>query len=161
MVFEKATVTPSAEELFFAEFLVQQEQRKSYHDILAIDYRPRAPIFCCVSGVGVGVSAGSSAVWVLVGVVYGAAGVLQVIAGVASLALHAARTHARRYAFAVWVGNVQVAVVMSQGVALVLFSPGAGLPAGASELWRVVVGLLVRGVQFLGGRICWESWLPP
>lgn len=132
MVFEKATVTPSAEELFFAEFLVQQEQRKSYHDILAIDYRPRAPILLC-SGVGVGVSAGSSAVWVLVGVVYGAAGVLQVIAGVASLALHAARTHARRYAFAVWVGNVQVAVVMSQGVALVLFPLGLGSPLARRE----------------------------
>lgn len=61
---------------------------------------------------GGGVGSGSSAVWALVGVLYGVAGVVQVAVGVASLALHLphAHTHARRYIFAAWLGNVQVAI---------------------------------------------------
>ncbi|XP_069172528.1 uncharacterized protein [Procambarus clarkii] len=125
-----AMMITSREKLVIAERLVQPEKLRSYHDIVDYDYRPRKPILLC-SGVGVG--AGSSAVWVLVGVLYGFAGVVQVVAGVASLALQAARTHARKYTLAIWIGNIQVAVVMSQGVALVLFPLGLGSPLARGE----------------------------
>lgn len=44
------------------------------------------------------------------GVLYGVAGVVQVAAGVASLATQAVRSPSRRLAFAIWVSNVQVVV---------------------------------------------------
>ncbi|XP_071530797.1 LOW QUALITY PROTEIN: uncharacterized protein [Panulirus ornatus] len=121
----------SHEEEVVAQFLKRTEDREDYYENIAVDYYyPRAPILLC-SGLGVG--SGSSAVWVLVGVVYGVAGVVQTVAGVASLALNFTHAHARRYTLAIWVGNVQVAVVMSQSVALVLFPLGLGSPLARVE----------------------------
>lgn len=110
------------------------QQPRLQEGLVSTDYRPRPPIFYC-SGVGGGVGSGSSAVWALVGVLYGVAGVVQVAVGVASLAMHLPYLHAhpRRYIFAAWLGNAQVAVVMSQGVALVLFPLGLGSPLARGE----------------------------
>ncbi|XP_045118894.1 uncharacterized protein LOC123508923 [Portunus trituberculatus] len=100
--------------------------------LTSTDYRPRQPILSC-SGVGGGVGSGSSAVWALVGVLYGVAGVVQAVVGVASLAMHLPHAHSRRFTLAAWLGNAQVVIVMSQGVALVLFPLGLGSPLARGE----------------------------
>ncbi|XP_064112371.1 uncharacterized protein LOC135219494 [Macrobrachium nipponense] len=115
-----------------AEFLVQQPQNSLEKNAIGLDYKPRRPILAC-SGVVIGVRSGSSAVWVLVGVVYGVAGVVQVLVGLFSILSQVVKSPGGRYAHAIWMGNVQVAVVMSQGVTLVLFPLGLGSPLARVE----------------------------
>ncbi|XP_066977299.1 uncharacterized protein [Macrobrachium rosenbergii] len=115
-----------------AEFLVQQPQNSLEKNTIGLNYKPRRPILAC-SGVVIGVRSGSSAVWVLVGVVYGVAGVVQVLVGLFSILSQVVKSPSGRYAHAIWMGNVQVAVVMSQGVTLVLFPLGLGSPLARVE----------------------------
>ncbi|XP_068216399.1 uncharacterized protein [Palaemon carinicauda] len=116
-----------------AEFLVQQQPQMSLErNTLGLNYKPRRPILAC-SGVVIGVRSGSSAVWALVGVVYGVAGMVQVLVGLFSILSQAVKSPSGRYAHAIWMGNVQVAVVMSQGVTLVLFPLGLGSPLARVE----------------------------
>ncbi|KAK7082738.1 hypothetical protein SK128_007306 [Halocaridina rubra] len=125
-----------------AEFLIQMEPRTASETNDLAYYHPRTPILEC-SGITFSVGSGSSAVWVMVGVVYGVAGLVQIFAGAASIVTQAAPSPAARYAHAIWVGNVQVAVVMCQGVSLILFPLGLGsalarLECGGSSsvYWR-------------------------
>ncbi|XP_045130742.1 LHFPL tetraspan subfamily member 7 protein-like [Eriocheir sinensis] len=85
---------------------------------------------CAAVGQGVGDADGAlpSAVWVMVGAVYGGGGALLAVTGLAALLTPILPTTHARAALAHVAGNIQAAAVSLQAVGLVLYPLGLGSP---------------------------------